>query len=195
MVQGDFHRHVLQVVLGHTFQQEFGRVGRNQVLEPQPKLFAPAEVGTGQGGCAAQGLHRAVKNNGPSALAGAGAHVNHPVCCKHHGRVMLHHHQGIACIAQPLHGNDDAVHVTRVQADAGLVQHKQGVDQGRAQGSGQVDPLHLAARKRAALAVQGEVSNAHLAQVFEARIDFVEQQGQSLNLPSVRSLFCVIRHT
>jgi hypothetical protein len=44
-----------------------------------------------------------------------------------------------------LHGHVDAVHVARVQADAGLVQHEQGVDQRGAQRGGQVDALHLAA--------------------------------------------------
>jgi hypothetical protein len=41
------------------------------------------------------------------------------------GRVVLDHHQRVARIAQALHGHDDAVHVARVQADAGLVEHEQ----------------------------------------------------------------------
>ena len=78
-------------------------------------------------------------------MAGAGAHVDDAVGGQHHGRVMLHHHQRVARIDQALHGHVDAVHVARVQADGGLVQHEQSVDQGRAQCGGQVDALHLAA--------------------------------------------------
>ena len=85
---------------------------------------------------------------------------------------MFHHHQGVACIAQALHGHDDAVHVARVQADAGFVQHKQGVDQRGAQGGGQVDALHFAAAECAALAVEREVADADFAQVFQAGGDF-----------------------
>ena len=95
---------------------------------------------------------------------------------------MLHHHQGVAGVAQALHGHDDAVHVSRVQADAGLVQHKQGVDQRGAQRRGEVDALHLAARQGAALPVQREVADADLAQVLEAGANLVKQQFEGLQL-------------
>jgi hypothetical protein len=104
----------------------------------------------------------------------AGAHVDHAVGRQHHGRVVLHHHQGVARIAQAQHGLGDAVHVARVQADAGLVQHEQRVDQRGAQRRGEVDALHLAAAERAALAVQREVADAHVAQVLEAGVDLFE---------------------
>ena len=95
---------------------------------------------------------------------------------------MLHHHQGVAGIAQAQHGQVDAVHVTRVQANAGLIQHKQGVDQGGAQGRGQVDALHLTATQGAALPVQREVANADLAEVFQAGANFFHQQVQGLRI-------------
>ena len=95
---------------------------------------------------------------------------------------MLHHHQRIARIAQALHGHDDAVHVTRMQADAGFVQHKQRVDQRGAQRSRQIDTLHFAARQCAALAVQREVANADIAQVFEPCADFFKQELKCLVL-------------
>ena len=81
---------------------------------------------------------------------------------------MLHHHQRVAGIAQPQHGLRDAVHVARVQANAGLVQNKQGVHQRRAQSGRQINALHLTAAERAALPVKREVANAHVTQVFEA---------------------------
>ena len=95
---------------------------------------------------------------------------------------MLDHHQGVARIAQAQHGFVDAVHVTRVQADAGLVQHKQGVDQRRAQSCGEVDALHFTAAQGAALSIEREVPNAHIAEVFQTRANFVHQQMQGLRV-------------
>jgi hypothetical protein len=108
---------------------------------------------------------RAVEHDLPAAFARARPHVDHAVGRQHHGRVVLDHHQRIAGIPQALHGLDDAVHVARVQADAGLVQHEQGVDERGAQRRRQVDALHLAARERAALAVQTQIADADIAQV------------------------------
>ena len=59
-----------------------------------------------------------------------------------------------------------------MQADAGLVEHKQGVHQRGAQRRGEVDALHFAAAQGAALPVQREVADAHVAQVFQAGGNF-----------------------
>jgi hypothetical protein len=64
----------------------------------------------------------------------------------------------------------------------GLVQHKQGVDQRGTQRCGEVDALHLAAAERAALPVQREVANAHVAQVAQAGVDLFKQQLEGLQL-------------
>ena len=93
---------------------------------------------------------------------------------------MLYHHQRVTSITQPEHGFVDAVHVTRMQANAGLIQHKQGVDQGCAQGRREVDALHLAATQRAALSIKSEVTNTDVAEVFQAGADFIHQQMQGL---------------
>ena len=177
-LQRNLDRHVLQVVLGHALQDQARGVGCHHALETHAHLLAAAQVGAGHGVRALQRFGGAVKHNLPALLARAGAHVNHAVCGQHHGRVMLHHHQRIARIAQALHGHDDAVHVPRVQADAGLVQHKQGIHQRSAQCRGQVDALHLPAAERAALPVQREVADADVTQVLEACADFFEQELQ-----------------
>ena len=93
---------------------------------------------------------------------------------------MLHHHQGVARIAQAVHGLDDALHIFRVQPNAGLVQHKQGVDQRSSQRRSEVDALHLATRKGAALPVEREVTNAHVIEVAQAGGDFFHQQLERL---------------
>ena len=89
---------------------------------------------------------------------------------------MFDHHQRIAGIPQPLHDGDDAVHVARVQADGRLVENEQRVDQRGAQGGGEVDALHLAARERAGLAVQREVIQPHVVQEAQAGADLGHQQ-------------------
>ena len=175
-LQRDFDRDVLEVVLGHAFKQQPWRVGRNHALEAHANLLAPAQVGTGEGVGTFERFGAAVKHDGAAALARARPHVEHAVGGEHHGRVVLYHHQGVAGIAQALHGDDDAVHVAWVQADAGFVEHKQGVDQRGAQRRGEVDALHFAATQGAALAVEREVANAHVAQVAQAGADFFEQQ-------------------
>ena len=141
-------------------------------------MFAPAQIGTSQGVGIAQVGSGAIKHDLPTALTGTRPHVNHAVGGHHHCRVVLDHDERVARVAQAVHGQGDAVHVSWVQADAGLVEHEQGVDEAGAQGGGEVDALHFAAAERAALAVEGEVTNAHVTQVFEASGDFFEEQLQ-----------------
>ena len=169
---------VLQVVLTHALQDQLGRRLVDEAAQPDAHVLARTQVGASQRVGIACRVGRAVEDDLPTALARAGAHVDQPVGGQHHRRIVLHHHQRIAGVAQPVHGLDDAVHVARVQADAGLVQHEQGVDQAGAQRGGQVDALHLAAAQRAALPVQREVAQAHVAQVTQAGAHLVEQQLQ-----------------
>ena len=89
---------------------------------------------------------------------------------------MLDHHQRIAGVAQPLHDGDDAVHVARVQADGGLIEDEERVDQRGAQRGGKVDALHFAAGERARLAVEREVVQAHVAQEAQPGADLGHQQ-------------------
>ena len=179
-LQREGHRHVLQVVLGGLFQDQARCGGLHQALKAQAHLLARAEVLAGQRIGTARRLWRAVEDDLPAALAGAGAHVDQAVGRQHDRRVVLHHHQGVAGVAQPVHGLHDAVHVARVQADAGLVQHKHGVHQRGAQRRGQVDALHLAAGEGAALPVQRQVAETHVAQVLQPGADLVQQQLQRL---------------
>ena len=165
-------------MLGHPFQHQTRRIGCHQALETHPNLFAAAQVSAGQGVGVAQIFSCAVKHDVAAALAGAWPHVDHAVGGQHHCRIMLHHHQRIAGIAQTLHGADNALHVARVQADARFVQDKQCVDEGGSQGGGEVDALHLSTAERSALAVQGQVANADVAEVFQSGADFFEQEFQ-----------------
>ena len=188
-LQRKLHTHIAQVVLARALQHQ-ARGGRgDHPLEAAANLPLPAQVLAGQGVGAAQLRYRAVEHDLAAALAGLRAHVDHAVGAQHHGRVVLHHHQGVAGIAQAQHGLVDAVHVARVQADAGLVEHEQRVHQRGAQRRGEVDALHLAAREGAALPVQREVANAHVAQVLQTRGNFGVQQLQRLGRAVLQGFF------
>ena len=89
---------------------------------------------------------------------------------------MFDHQQRIAGVAQPPHDLENATDVSRVKADRRFVEHEQGIDQRGAEGGRQVDALHLAARQRPGLPVEGQVAQSDLAQVAEARTDLAEQQ-------------------
>ena len=170
--------HALQVVLARAFEQEPGAAGFHQLAKARRHLLARTEVGAGQRVRRARGLGRAVEDDLAAALARARAHVDQAVGGQHHGRVVLDDDQGVARIAQAQHGLVDATHVARVQADRGLVQHEQGVDEAGAQGGGEVDALHLAAAERAALPIQRQVVQPHVAQILQARADLVQQELQ-----------------
>ena len=86
---------------------------------------------------------RPIEHDIATALTGPRPHINHPISRHHHGWVVLHHNQGVTGITQAHHGLCDSVHITGVQANAGLIQHKQGIDQRGAQRCREVDPLDL----------------------------------------------------
>ena len=181
-LQREIHRDLLQVVLGRAFQDQARRVVCNRPRVAQTDVAPPAQVGAGQRVGGAQFVRRAIEHDAPAGRAGAGAEVEHAVGRQHDGRVVLDHHQRVAGGFQPLHGFGDAVHVARVQADAGLVEHEQRVDERRAERGGQVDALHLAAGERAALTIEREVADADVAQVLDAGGDFFQDQCQRLGV-------------
>ena len=116
------------------------------------------------------------KTISPPRSPGPGPHVEELVGLEHDLRVVLDHDERVAGVAQALHHVDHAAHVARVQADRGLVEHEERVDERGAERGGEVDALHLAAGERARLAVEREVAQAHLAEVAQARADLAEQE-------------------
>ena len=88
---------------------------------------------------------------------------------------MLDDDERVAGVAQALHHADDASHVARMQADRWLIEHEERVDQRGTERRGEVDALHLAARKRARLAIKRQVAEADAAQVTEPRANLAKQ--------------------
>src|SRR5438876_6470755 len=67
-----------------------------------------------------------------------------------------------------------------MEADRGLVEHVERVDQRAADGGGEVDALQLAARERARLAVEGQVVEPDLDQVAEPAADLAQDEARYL---------------
>ena len=139
-------------------------------------LAPPGQILAGEARFGLQLLRRAEEDDLPAALAGPGAHVENAVGGEHDLRVVLDDDQAVPGVAQPLHHADDAAHVARVQADRGLVEHEQGIDERSTKGRGEVDALHFAARQRARLPVERQVAEADLAQVAEPRADLAQHE-------------------
>ena len=113
-----------------------------------------------------------MEDDGAAVLAGAGANVDEVVGGLHDGLLVLDDDQGVSLIAEAVHDADEAVDVSRVQADGGLVEDEERAGQGGAEAGGEVDALDLAAGKGAGLAVEGKVAQPHLFEVEEAGNDF-----------------------
>ena len=88
--------------------------------------------------------------------------------------IVFDDENGVAEIAQGLEDVDQALRVARMQADGRLVENVERADEMRAERSGQLDALRLAARKRGGEAVEREVVEADFVEKLQAGADFVE---------------------
>ncbi len=113
----------------------------------------------------------------PAALfAGTGAEVNQVVAFADNLRIVLDHDNRIGAIPQVFKDVRQAVSVAGVQADTRFIQDIEGIDQGGTKGRGQSDPLHLAAGEGSGLAVQGQIGQSNVFKVFQAVVDFFQNQ-------------------
>ncbi len=121
-------------------------------------------------------IERSAPHELATALAAAWAEIDEVIRGANDLLFMLDDQQSVALVAQAMHDPHEPAHVARVQADARFIHDKERVDQRRAQTRRQVYPLHFAATQRARRAIQREITNADLAQIIQARPDFVPQQ-------------------
>ena len=99
--------------------------------------------------------------------AGAGAKVENVIGVADGLFVVLDDQHGVAQVAQPFQGLNQAVVVALVQADGGLVENIEHAAQPGADLRGQADALALAAGERGRVAVQREVVQADGAEKLE----------------------------
>ncbi len=106
--------------------------------------------------------------------AGAGAHVDDMVGVADGVLVMLDDEHGVAERLEALEGFEEAVVVLLVEADRGFVEDVEDAREAAADLAGEADALALAARERAAGAVEVEVIEPDIVEEAEALVDFLE---------------------
>ena len=107
-------------------------------------------------------------------LPGARAQVDHVVGRPDRLLVVLDDQDGVAEVAQPEQGVEEAPVVPLVQADRRLVEDVEDADQARADLRRQADALPLAAREGAGGAVEREVVEADVQEEAEPLADLLE---------------------
>jgi hypothetical protein len=148
----------------------FGRVPERRRWRARRDDLRAGEILAGQRlRIGAHGCGRIEGDDLPAALAGSGAKIEQPVRRQHDLRVVFHDHQRVSGVAQTMHDLRDALHVARMQADRGLIEHEQRIHQRGAERGGQIDALDLAAGQSARLTIEREVAEADLAQIGEPR--------------------------
>ena len=131
------------------------------------EIAAGERLGAGHDLC-----RRALGDDVAAQAAGAGAEIENIVGVADGLFVVLDDEDGVAQVAQPFEGLDEAVVVALMQADGGLVENVEHAAQAGADLRGQADALAFAAGERGGIAVEREVVEADGAEEFEALDDF-----------------------
>src|SRR5262249_38280894 len=123
-------------------------------------------------------------SHNPAALfAALRAEVDNPVGALDHIEVMLDHYNCIAKRDELVQDFEQAAYIFEVQAGSRFVQYVDGTSGGAlGQLSGKLDPLSLAARERGSRLTEFDVTQAHIEQGLEFRLDLrdVLEQGQRI---------------
>ena len=114
--------------------------------------------------------------------AGAGAHVDDMVGVADRVLVMLDDEHGVAEASEALQRFEEAVVVLLVEADRRLVEDVEDAREAGADLRGEADALALAARERAAGAVEVEIVEADIVEEAEALVDLLEDDVRDLVL-------------
>ena len=83
-----------------------------------------------------------------------GPDVDHIVGFEHHVTVVLHHHDGVALVAQLLERIDESLIIALMQPNARLIEDVEHIDQLRANLRGEPDALTLSSRQRSTGSVE-----------------------------------------
>ncbi len=123
-----------------------------------------------------QGRRCTLEHQLAAAFTRPGADIQDLVSGAHHLWIMLDDQQRVAGIAQALEDAHHPIHIARMQANAGLIEHEERVDQGRAERGGEIDALYLATREGPRLALQGQIAEPDLGQILQPGADVQQQQ-------------------
>ena len=108
-------------------------------------------------------------------LAAARAEIDQIIGCANDLFLMFDHQQRISFVAQVVHYPHQLADIARVQPDARLVHDKQSVHQRRTKACREIHPLDFAAAQRARRTIESEITDADLAEIIQARANFVTQ--------------------
>ena len=161
-----------QVVEGGTHEAQLAGRGARRV--------GPRRVGPREGLPERVPRHGLAPDDPPAGGAGAGADLHHVVRAPHHVRVVLHHHERVAAVAQLLeHGGHPGL-AARVEAEGGLVEGDQEPAQGRRQLGGELDALGLAGGEGGALAAERQVPELEELHPLEAAAQLGDDRRDDL---------------
>ena len=114
--------------------------------------------------------------------AGARSQIDDVVGAANRFLVMFDDEHGVSQIAQSFERFQQLLVVPLVQSDAGLVQNVEHADESGADLRGQPDALRLAAAQRAALAIQRQITQAHVPQKHQPGTNFFDDLPGNLLL-------------
>ena len=134
--------------------------GRRPVSEPLPSV---EQLG-----------RRALEDQLPAVLAGAGPEIDHVVGGADRLLVVLDDDHGVAEIAQPRERREQRAVVALVQADRRLVEDVEHARQVRADLRREPDALAFAARQRRRAAAERQVADADVVQEAQAIADLAQ---------------------
>ncbi len=136
------------------------------------------QVGAGEGGGVFANLRRCALGDDPAAMrACAGAEFDEVICGLHHGLIVLNDEDGIAEVSQSFQGADEAFIIRWMKADAGLIEDVEDSCKPCADLRGEPDALGFATGKGAALAIQCQVAEPHIAEKLQPLQDLALEIG------------------
>ncbi len=144
--QRNLHVDILQVMRARAeeFQHVFGIHGAAAPRCPNAQLAAQIAGSHGRLALLQQIVVGAFIDDVSAVLSGSGPQVEDVVGRLHHLRVVLHHQDRVAQVAQLMQDADEPRRVARVQPDGRLVQHIAGSHQARPEAGGELNALRLA---------------------------------------------------
>ena len=104
---------------------------------------------------------------------GTGSEVDHQVGGAHRVFVVFDHDHGIALVAEPLESCQQAVIVTRVEADRRLVENVKHSHEAAPDLSGESNSLRLPSREGWCSAIERQIFESHVGQERESSPDFL----------------------
>ena len=160
---------VPQVVDRGAFDAEARRGVGHRARRAGRRLAASAEPSAGRGILRFQDARRLSGVDQVAARrAWARADLDEPIRRAHHRFIVFDHDHGVPLFDEAPEDADHAREVARVHADAGFIEHEDGIGEAGAEAGSQVDALHFAAGERAGETVERQVTEADGLEVTQA---------------------------